>query len=67
MYGTYHNLIGLRDLSDLSGAKLAVLDVGSTAGTNARDLSGGVNTNEDDVGLSNGAVDVGGEEKIPAE
>mmetsp|Transcript_89322 Transcript_89322/g.193335 ORF Transcript_89322/g.193335 Transcript_89322/m.193335 type:complete len:212 (-) Transcript_89322:311-946(-) len=37
-----HNLISLGHLSDLSGAELAVLDVGCAAGSNTRGLGGGV-------------------------
>lgn len=46
---TYHNLVALGDLGNLSRAKLAVLDVGSTTSTNTRNLGGGVHTDENDV------------------
>ena len=61
---TYHNLSRGRNFRDLSGAKLAVLDIGRPARPHTRRLRGRVDADKDDVGLGNGSVDIRGEKQI---
>jgi hypothetical protein len=62
---TYHNLVGCGNFSDLSGAQLTVLNICGTASSNASHLSGGVDTDEDDVGFKNSSIDISGEKQVP--
>ena len=62
---TYHYLVGSSDLSNLSCTKLAVLDVSGSAGADTGHLSGGVYTDENDIGFQDRGVNVGGEKQVP--
>ena len=60
----HDDLVGGGNLGNLTGAELAVLDVGGTSGADALRLGRGVDGDEDDVGLVDLVVDVGREEQV---
>mmetsp|Transcript_5034 Transcript_5034/g.14298 ORF Transcript_5034/g.14298 Transcript_5034/m.14298 type:complete len:451 (+) Transcript_5034:158-1510(+) len=59
-----NDLVGGRDLGNLTSAQLAVLDVGGPSGADSLRLGRGVDGNEDDVGPVDLGVNVGGEEQV---
>ena len=62
----HNNLARFRNFRNFSRTKLAILHVGRTPGTNTHGFGGGVDGNEDNVGVFDFGINVGGEEKVAA-
>lgn len=58
----YDDLVRSSNLGNLTSTKFTILNIRSTTSTNTGELSGGIDTDKDNIGLADGIINVGAEE-----